>query len=313
MVIERRFTACAKAILVGEHAVVYGAEAVAMPLREMRLELSVRQEPHGRPHPSPRPLLQMELGGQPVSPQLVEAAREAARLLDIASPDLKIAGTSSILIGAGLGSSAALCVALLRAMAGVYGRDITEADLARLANRLEQAFHGTPSGLDANVVARERVIHFSRHGGAREVSVRGPLQFALIDSGERCATSAMIERVAPWFRNPATSESRIARFSELATSATEALAAADIKLLAGVMNEASMLLSEAGAMTPVLHELRDAALASGALATKVTGAGGGGCLLALLPADGAQEVCSRLDDHLGARALIPVTLKGDPS
>lgn len=306
MVIERRFTACAKAILVGEHAVVYGAEAVAMPLREMRLELSVRQEPQGRQ----RPLLTMELGGQPVSPQLVDAARQAARLLDIHSPDLKIAGTSSILIGAGLGSSAALCVALLRAMAGVYGRPVADEDLARLANRLEQAFHGTPSGLDTNVVANERVIRFSRQSGATSVPVDGVWNFALIDSGERSATSTMIERVAPWFTNPANSDTRIARFNALAAAAAKALGSGDIQLLSGVMNEASGLLSEAGAMTPVLEELREAALSSGALATKVTGAGGGGCLLALLPREGAQEVCSRLDDHLGARALIPVTLKG---
>ena len=311
MVIERRYTACAKTILVGEHAVVYGAEAVAMPLHDMRLELSVRQESHD----NKRPLLQIELGGQPVSPQLVEAAREAARPLDLPHPGLKDARNSSILIGAGLGSSAALCVALLRAMAGVYGRDISNHDLARLANRLEQAFHGTPSGLDTNVVAHERVIGFTRQGGSREVPVHGNWQFALIDSGERCATNIMIERVAPWFRNPETSQRRIDRFNSLAATAISALGSANHDQLAGVMNDASHLLSEAGAMTPVLHELRDAAIASGALATKLTGAGGGGCLLALLPGqdvEGAQNVLNRLDNHLGARPLIPVTLKGVP-
>ena len=304
MVIERRYTACAKTILVGEHAVVYGADAVAMPLHDMRLELSVRQESHD----NNRPLLHIELGGQPVSPQLVEVAREAARLLDIPNPGLKIAGNSSILTGAGLGSSAALCVALLRAMAGVYGREISNEDLARLANQLEQAFHGTPSGLDTNVVAHERVIGFTRQGGSRPVSVRGNWQFALIDSGERCATNIMIERVAPWFRNPETSQRRIDRFNGLAASAINALESAN-------HDEASHLLSEAGAMTPVLHELRDAAMASGALATKLTGAGGGGCLLALLPAqdpEGAKKFLNRLDNHLGARPLIPVTLKGTP-
>ena len=307
MVIERHYTACAKTILVGEHAVVYGARAVAMPLHDMRLELSVRQESQ---QGNQRPLLQIELGGQPVSPQLVEAAREAARLLDIPNPGLKISGTSSILIGAGLGSSAALCVALLRALAGVYGREISNQDLARLANRLEQAFHGTPSGLDTNVVAHERVICFSRQEGAREVSVSGNWQFALIDSGERCATNVMVEHVAPWFRQAETSQRRIARFDDLATIAVRSLESGDQHGLAGVMNDASKLLSEAGAMTPLLHELRDAAIASGALATKLTGAGGGGCLLALLPEESAKDVCARLDHHLGARPLIPVTLKG---
>lgn len=307
MVIERRFTACAKTILVGEHAVVYGAEAVAMPLHDMRLELSVRQESAN----SQRPLLHMELGGQPVSPQLVATAQEAARLLDIPNPGLKIAGTSSILIGAGLGSSAALCVALLRALAGVYGREISRHDLARLANRLEQAFHGTPSGLDTHVVAHEQVIRYTRQGGAKEVAVRGTWQFALIDSGERCATHTMIERVAPWFQNPSASEQRLVRFTELAEGAVQALGSGDDKVLANVMNDASGLLSEAGAMTPVMAELRDAAMACGALAAKLTGAGGGGCLLALLPPERASEVCQNLDAHLGARPLIPVTLKGN--
>ncbi len=307
MVIERRYTACAKTILVGEHAVVHGAEAVAMPLRDMRIELSVRQESQPA---SPRPLLQMELGGQPVSPQLLEAAREAARLLDIPDPGLRISGTSTILVGAGLGSSAALCVALLRAMAGVYGRDLNDDALARLANRLEQAFHGNPSGLDTNVVARERVLRFTRENGASGVQVAGVWQFALIDSGERTATSTMIDRVTPWFHHSTDGEKRIMRFNKLANNACSALSTGNQLLLADVMNEASSLLTESGAMTPVLHELRDAAMASGALGVKVTGAGGGGCLLALLPPEKAGAVCSSLDRHLGSRPLIPVALKG---
>ncbi|MEY4631445.1 MAG: mevalonate kinase [Pseudomonadota bacterium] len=306
MVIERRYTACAKTILVGEHAVVHGAEAVAMPLRDMRLELSVRQESQPA---SPRPLLQMELGGQQVSPQLLEAAREAARLLDVRDPGLRISGTSTILVGAGLGSSAALCVALLRAMAGVYGHDIEEDDLARLANRLEQAFHGTPSGLDTNVVARERVIRFTRQNGPVGVNVSGTWNFALIDSGERASTSTMIERVSPWFLDKTQGESRIHAFNKLASNACSALSTANHLLLADVMNEASARLAEAGAMTPVLHELREAAMASGALGVKVTGAGGGGCLLALLPGERPDAVCAQLDRHLGSRPLIPIKLK----
>lgn len=310
MVIERRYSACAKAILVGEHAVVYGASAVAMPIPDMRMELSVKQETRTEQ----RPLLQMDLGGQPVSPQLVDAAREAAKLLEIQNPGLKISGTSSIPIGAGLGSSAALSVALIRAMAGVHGRDLTVDDESRIANHLERAFHGNPSGLDTSIVANERILEFTRKNGARLIPFSGTWQFALIDSGERSATNAMIEKVSPWFQSPTLGDKRLALFDDIARRAARALTSGATdpgaeEELADAMNHAGRLLGEAGASTDVLDELASIALNSGALAAKPTGAGGGGCLLVLLPDGRAPEICRKLDNHLGARPLWPVTLR----
>lgn len=312
MVIERRYSACAKTILVGEHAVVYGASAIAIPIRDMRIELTVKQDSRGED----RPLLQMDLGGQPVSPQFVEAAREAAKLLEIPNPGLKISGTSSIPIGAGLGSSAALSVALIRAMAGIYGREIGTSDESRFANHLERAFHGNPSGLDASIVAYESPLSFSKAQGIKSIDVTGTWQFALIDSGERSSTSMMIKKVAPWFHHRTEGHKRLDAFNKLATSAMTALsrgtAGRDAPLeLADAMNQARSLLQEAGASTTTLDDLTEIALNCGALAAKPTGAGGGGCLLVLLPGECAAEICKKLDSYLGARPLFPVVLRGN--
>ena len=148
--------ACAKAILIGEHAAVYGARAIATPVTSMRVNL--RLKVLGGTEPS----ITARLGNQPVSDHLAGVIRDGCRLLDIGANALRIDGQSDVLIGAGLGSSAALAVAILRALSRCAGRLLSFDELAMFGNELERRFHGQPSGLDTAVVAYEKLIEFRK-------------------------------------------------------------------------------------------------------------------------------------------------------
>lgn len=306
-------SASGKAIIVGEHAVVYGAKAVAMPVVSMRMGVKLTRQPQ---HTGEAPKFKVMLGGRSVSDHLAGVVDEAFQALDVAPFSLSLEGTSSVLIGAGLGSSASLCIVVLRAIATATGKSVTPSMLSRLGNRLEKRFHGNPSGLDTAAVALEQVIAFVKDEGAETVTL-SPIKsrdgqargwrFVLLDSGARSSTLAMIQAAAPYFQGSLGKE-RILRFNNLADIAISGLGNGDAEGVAIAMNEASILLTEAGVVGDPLSSLIATARNVGVLAAKSTGAGGGGCVLALLDPSAADAQLAELRQRLGANKVYEVSL-----
>ena len=308
--VHTQASACGKTILVGEHAVVYGAHAVAMPLQNLKINVSLSPI---KVHDPAQGLVRMTLGSKRASDHLSAVVEDAFRLLEIRPFPVEVEGHSSVLMGAGLGSSAALCVVLLRALSRSVGKSISPAELARLANQLEARFHGTPSGLDAAVVAHEKLIYFRKGEQPTAFTARGSWRFALIDSNMRAPTMAMIKVSSPWFQGTEASR-RIQRFDALAHACKESLETGDHPGLAAAMNESGELLAEAGVATAPLLDICAGARSCGALAAKITGAGGGGCILTLLPPsqdDGGT--LSQLRNVFGSSRVIETTLGEVPS
>lgn len=276
-----RSEAKAKAIIVGEHAVVYGAKAIAMPIDTLhiKLELTPRHEERG---------VRFCLGGRPVPEHLAGVVDDAMRCLGIKPYSLDIAAQSNILIGAGVGSSAALCIGVLRALADAHQLKLSKEKLAHFGNQLEKRFHGNPSGLDTAVVAMETVIAFQKGKAPTPITVAKlgtagalkPWPFALIDTGVRSSTMTMIQVAASYFQGR-LGEQRLAAFNQLATDAEQGLGTGEPALVARAMRQAAMHLDAAGVVNVELKAAMQAAEAAGALAAKPTGAGGGGCVLAL--------------------------------
>lgn len=286
-------SACGKAILVGEHAVVHGSRAVAMPLMQTRLHLEVRPVWNA----PGKPLIRCKLGKVDVSDRIGPVVEDAFALIGETPMALQITGHSDIPIGAGLGSSASLCVATLRALCRIFDRKPGPDSIAAWANRMEERFHGQPSGLDAAVVARQACIAF-RKGAPVEIldpagKTPGFWNFAVIDSGMRASTKTMVNQSSPWFQAPEGNK-RIARFDDLAGEVVDGLMNHNRSAVAAAMNEAGHLLGEAGVVTPRLQEIMDESRRH-ALAAKPTGAGGGGVILVLLDGDraGAQLAALR--------------------
>lgn len=291
-----------KAIIVGEHAVVYGARAVAMPVN-LKLTLALQTEAKKTA---------MTLNGVPVSDRFLALLDDAFKEFGSAPRPVAIKGHSFVPVGAGLGFSASLCVLMLKLVAQVLDRSVSLPEIAQAANRLEQRFHGTPSGLDTTVVTYERVIAFQKGLEPTFVSVIPPKRsqawrFALIDSGVRAATISMVRRAAPYFQcteGPA----RIAQFTALADTVITGLKTGSLRTVAHAMDEASILLTAADVVPPNLAAIIDQAKELGAIAAKPTGAGGGGCILTLLSPNIADDTVINLRSRFGAENVHEVSL-----
>lgn len=290
--IESQASACGKAIIVGEHAVVYGTHAVALPLKPMRLHLSLTPMPRME-----KPQIQLTLAGHEASPRVNSVLLDAMELLGSEPFSVNARSQNTLPIGAGLGSSATLCVATLRALTSSLGYELPTSQLAAYANELEKRFHGNPSGLDAAVVAYEACILFAKEKPIRPIQLKLPeghqsWHFLLIDSGVRASTMSMIRLAEPYFKGR-SGDRHLQNFDELSWLVYGALQQGDVSTVGAAMNECGSLLRSAGVVPDSLHQIIQTCQSLGLPGVKTTGAGGGGMILGLLDpeeADRQQEL-----------------------
>lgn len=283
-----RFEAFGKIILLGEHAVLVGAPALAVPLPgAMRGRITSIGAGRIRLNP-------------PVEdPRAVEALALVGRLIPNAGFDLD--WEAFVRPGAGLGASASLSFLLAQAAWRVAHPETPPeaAHLAAVTHELEHCFHGTASGIDDAVVCRQSAVLLQRPA----VTVRWPFpyttQFAHLwqvtlpltlplvvgFSGECASTREMIAKVKAC-AGAGFAETSCALFDDALT----ALEHHDADGLGCVLSRAHTLLASAGASTPQLDRMVDLALASGASGAKLTGSGGGGYAIALAPEDRRADI-----------------------
>jgi mevalonate kinase len=272
-----------KWVLAGEHSVLRGATAVALPHPEFGLTLSF--DPAGD---------SSELKVEPESAtsliqELFQAVKEAweAEGMSFYNPVGKLKIESTIPMGAGLGSSAALCVAMTQWMAEPLS--IPKADQAEFATQLEHRFHGKSSGMDIAVIFAGEPISFVKGGKVRSLGVKKLPRFTFHDTQLRSRTSDCVLQVEN-FRVEAPT---------LAMQVDEAMGMASRMAMEGLIQfdagrkkeglelvQRSMLISRdcfySWELVPSeTKQLEEEILAQGALAVKLTGAGGGGMLVAL--------------------------------
>ena len=271
-------SAHAKAILLGEHAAVYGAPALAVPLHGLGVQAEVT--------PAEGIHLGSELFTGPAAdaparlwPVLtaVRAALDHQPALDGATVRIE----SAVPYERGLGSSAAVAAAVARAVADLGGTALCADALYAVVQEAERVAHGHPSGLDARAVTAGGPIRFQR-GQASPVQVGGSLVFTLADSGASGSTAQAVAQVrARRDADPRTVNTVIDRIATLTEAATGDLTRGDGAALGERMTQTHHLLAELGVSDDRLDTLVTAALAAGAPGAKLTGGGQGGCIIAL--------------------------------
>jgi mevalonate kinase len=284
--VEAHASACGKAIIVGEHAVVYGTHAVALPLKQIRLHLTLT------PLPRADKQIHLTMAGHEASPRVNSVLSDAMELLGSAPFSVSAKSHNALPIGAGLGSSATLCVATLRALTSSLGYELPPMQLATYANELEKRFHGTPSGLDAAVVAYEACILFAKNKPILPITLKVPTghrswEFLLIDSCVRASTMAMIRQAEPYFKGR-SGDRHLQSFDDLSWLVYGALQQGDVSTVGAAMNECGHLLRAAGVVPDSLEEMIQITRKIGLPGVKTTGAGGGGMILGLLDPDQAD-------------------------
>jgi len=269
-----------KVILLGEHAVVFGSGAIAVGL-DQGAHAEVRQAA----------VSELVLGEQrygiATGSDGAPAARAFAALLgSLGAVGIAAQARLDIPAGAGLGASAALGVALARAVQQLLTRTTGRTPaIAPAALAWENVFHGNASGVDTAAAEHGGCLFFRRGQAPRALSPARPLELvvALVEPG--ASTRRMVESVAQQRgAERARVDSVLDAMAALVERAEACIAHGDHATLGQLMSENHALLAALGVSTPRLDQACRWALDAGALGAKLTGAGGGGCAVALVEA-----------------------------
>ena len=290
-----------KIILMGEHSVVYGQPAIAMPFSAVEITAQVTAQ------------------GQALSvacdfyeglvhkmPKIWESLKHAIRfsLYRIGAPTdpaIHIEISSTIPAERGMGSSAAVAVAVARALFAYYEKELTDSELWDIVQSSEKIAHGNPSGIDAATTSGKSPVFFIKYQPIEPLELKLHAHLVVADTGVTGNTLEAISDVADLLEKRPEAIKLVEELGNLTRQAKEDLATDQAELLGSRMNQAHALLQKLGVSDPSLDKLVSLAQENGALGAKLTGGGRGGCMIALArTAQDAQNLAHILD-QAGAR------------
>jgi mevalonate kinase len=223
-----------------------------------------------------------------------QMARLALDQTETPARGARIKINSTVALGAGLGSSAALSVALVRACRG--GASLPAEVVSRRANELERLAHGTPSGIDAATIAHEQPILFEKGKPPVVLRLAVPLRLAvgvLARTGTTASLVAAVRRLRD--EQPAAFGAALSVVRRAIEEVHASVERGDWATLAKHMSANQATLERLGVSTPGVRRACDASVGAGALAAKLSGAGGGGAVIALLgPSSDPDRVLTAL-------------------
>ncbi len=302
-----------KAILLGEHAVVYGKPAIAIPLPQLRAVADFVQNEQTLTICAAdlkRPPWQWDDSASDSDDPLASMAALTLQQLGICAPTGEITIRSAIPIASGLGSGAAVSAVLGRGIAGLNGETIANALLNALVYEVEKLHHGTPSGIDNTTVVYEQPVYFQRGQPIHTIKPTHRLDFLLADSGVPALTRESVTAVRQLLREePARTNSLLDQIAAAVAAAQACLAAGKLLQLGELMTENHGHLRDLGVSTPGLDALVSEALQAGALGAKLSGGGRGGNIIALVEPSTRLAV-ERALQSAGAIRVLTASLGG---
>jgi mevalonate kinase len=345
-----------KVILCGEHAVVYGRPALAVPVTQAWAEATVEPAAAGAGVTIVAADLGQEitLAAAPADHPLAAAVRLALSGVQEAShrsqlpasdfqfgrePNWRITVRSTIPIASGMGSGAAVSAAIVCAVAEANRRiprggyalsesangeskrqhatrnpqyltsntqyPIPSASLSALVYEVERLHHGAPSGVDNTVIAYGQPVYFVRGQPPQPFTIGQPFTLAIADTGIRSPTKVAVGDVRrAWECEPERFEALFDRVAAIVEAARTAIAAGQPGALGPLMDENHALLQAIGVSCPELDALVSAARSAGALGAKLSGAGRGGNMIALVTDETAAPVAAALTAAGATRVIL---------
>jgi mevalonate kinase len=284
-----RVSAPAKIILFGEHAVVYGQPAIAVPVSSLRAEAIVNTY-HDKLLIVARDLDNKIITFDGDDP-LAEAARLTLQKLGASMPKAKIIVSSNIPIASGLGSGAAITTAIVRALCHLAQKKLSNEAMNQIVYEVEKIHHGTPSGIDNTVVVYEQAVYFVREQPIQHIENAEPLYLLIGNTGKSALTKIAVGDVRKLVEvEPQRFMPLIEQIGTIATAARQAMQRGDTQQLGQLMFDNHALLQQLTVSSPELDRLVEAAKAAGALGAKLSGGGRGGNMIALVTEEMQSKV-----------------------
>ena len=295
-----------KIILFGEHAVVYGRPALAIPVTQVHADVEIAESTRpGIWIEAPEVDLHAELNTLPSDHSVASVIHNFLFLSRVSPfPNLEIRITSTIPVAAGLGSGAAVTVALTRALSSHLNHPMSDEEISAFTYEIEKLHHGTPSGIDNTVVTFARPVYFIKGQPIEIFKVGMPFTIVIGDTGIPAPTKESVGDVRRlWIHDKSRWESVFDKVAEISFTARRAIEQGRWELLGELMNENHQLLQELTVSSAELDRLVTTACTAGALGAKMSGGGRGGNMIALVQPELAATVSTALLEA-GARNAI---------
>ena len=277
-----------KIILIGEHAVVYGYPAISLPLLEVEVTCRVL------PAETPWRLFEEDT--------LSMAVYASLEYLTIKDACIRCQIESAIPEKRGMGSSAAISIAAIRAVFDYYDAQLSQETLEILVNRAEMIAHMNPSGLDAKTCLSDQPIRFIKNLGFTELEMDLSTYLVIADTGVYGHTREAIQVVQSKGKDALP---YLQTLGDLTQEAEDAINHKDAEKLGEILSQAHENLKEIGVSSQEADSLVETAIHHGALGAKMSGGGLGGCIIALAAnLEQAQELAQRLEEKGAVQTWI---------
>ncbi len=321
-------TAPGKIILFGEHAVVYGRAAIAVPVTNVQATATIENAPAGTGCRLSAPDIgaRIRLSDAPIDP-LAVAVRLAIEAAGIeAEPDWYVTVRSTIPIAGGMGSGAAVSAALARAVLSHIGHCVAAPSTAwprvssarwrdqpipdpetvnRIVFAVEELHHATPSGIDNTVIVYEQPVWFARGRPPQVFAIACPFQLIIADTGIAYSTRQVVADVRrAWREKTIRYEAIFDSIGAVAEAARRAIGAGHVTALGPLMQENQRLLRQLDVSAEALERLIAIAEKAGASGAKLSGGGRGGNLIALVRPERVDAVREALLASGAVRVIV---------
>jgi len=296
-----------KIILFGEHAVVYGRPALAVPVTQVQATATVSENSRGGIMiEAPNINLSAELSSLAPDHPLATIINSVFSILSISNPPpCTVYLQSTIPVASGLGSGAAVSVAIIRALSMFLGQTLSDERVNALAFKAEKLYHGTPSGIDNTVVTYGKPVYFIKRKPIKTFHVGTPFMIMIGGTGMPAPTKESVTAVRKlWESDKPHWEKIFTRVGEIVWNARQAIERGDTIELGRLMDANHSLLQQMTVSCAELDQLVEAARKSGALGAKLSGGGRGGNMIAIVEKENAPAVARALSSAGAKRTIL---------
>ena len=254
-----------KIILIGEHSVVYGYPAIAIPLKDILVKCRI-MEAKSKYFYNPEDTLST-------------AIYTALKYLKKENAKIKYLIESEIPTKRGMGSSAAVSIAAIRAVFDYFGKNLDDKILEKMVQEAETVAHMNPSGLDAKTCLSDKALKFIKNKGFSYIDLNLGAYLVVADTGVHGNTREAVENVREMGDK---AQPMVKNLGELTEKMEIAIREKSLEKIGEIMNQANLELKKLNLTIEKSDILVEEALKNGALGAKMSGGGLGGCIIALV-------------------------------